>query len=221
MRKPQGGRQAHGCEVARLERRAHSPPPTQSSSSISSARSVRQRMASACAVVAGPGGRRARGCALARHAGRRGGRQAGRRLGAERRICPCRRRQRCLVVDGCGTAAGAGIRRNRLSMLVSFCRPRFPRLRAVLAGARCSPAIGARRRRRTMLGLTVPWTSLLQREPPPPPPTTTTPTPTPTRGGEGARARLPRAGEAAARERGWRCSPPTARDARAYCALDL
>jgi hypothetical protein len=108
---------------------------------------------------------RARGGKACRQGGVQAGRQAGasaRKNGA--RICPCRRRPRCRVVDGCGTAAGAGILRNRLSMLVSFCRPRFPRLRAVLAGAQCSPAGGARRRRRAMLGLTAPWTSHVRAE---------------------------------------------------------
>ena len=84
--------------------------------------------------------------------------------GAGRRLSACRRRQHCRVVGGCGTAAGAGIRRNRLSMLVSFCRPRFPHLRAVFAGAQCSPAGGARHRRRAMLGLTAPWTSHVRAE---------------------------------------------------------
>ena len=109
------------------------------------------------------------GRAGARWQGMQAGGGAGRQAGASARkngarICPCRRRPRCRVVDGCGTAAGAGILRNRLSMLVSFCRPRFPRLRAVLAGARCSPAGGARRRRRAMLGLTAPWTSHVRAE---------------------------------------------------------
>jgi hypothetical protein len=38
------------------------------------------------------------------------------------------------------------------------------RRRAVLAGAQCSPAGGARRRRRAMLGLTAPWTSHVRAE---------------------------------------------------------
>ena len=153
------GARLRGCEAGTA--RAFSPADSaaaRSSSSFSIARSVRQRMASACAVVAGP--RRTPGAWVrVGKACRQGGVQAGRQpspRGTARAFAPAdggRAAAWWMVVARQPAPAFGGIGSQCLSASVDRdslacvrCSPaRNARLLAVLAaGVRCSPARNAR-----------------------------------------------------------------------------